>query len=99
MGKLFNFSKEIESAIVRRYEKHELVLMPEKDTVGVVLVGTLFALSHAHTDVMKPRLLFKCVEGHIIFHEGTDSGVTCHPETWVEAYEHSEVIFFKKEHF
>jgi len=57
---------------VRKYAKNELVLMPNSDTVGVVLVGTLLALSHADADVMKPRLLFKCIEGSIIFHEDAD---------------------------
>ncbi len=40
--------------------------------VGVVLIGTLFVLSHAEEDVMRPRLLFKCVEGSIIGHEDSD---------------------------
>jgi len=33
--------------VVSRYDKNELVLIPSKDLVGIVLVGTIFALSHA----------------------------------------------------
>jgi hypothetical protein len=65
----------------------------------VVLVGTIFVLSHAELDIMKPRLLFKCNEGAIIGNDHLDNGVTCHSETWMLAYESTEVIFFKKDHF
>lgn len=57
--------------------------MPDNDSVGVVLIGTLFALSHAEENVMKPRLLFKIVEGSILFHPEIDNGQTSHPETWI----------------
>jgi hypothetical protein len=73
--------------------------MPDNDSVGVVLVGTLFTLSHAEGDVMKPRLLSKLVEGSIIFHSDVDNGVSSHPETWIQAYETSEIIYFKRDHF
>lgn len=56
------FSQEIEEALVNKYLKNELVLIPQ-GYVGVVLVGTIFVLSHAEVDIMKPRLLFKCNEG------------------------------------
>jgi hypothetical protein len=56
------FSKEIEEALVNKYSRNELVLIPQ-GYVGVVLVGTIFVLSHAEQDIMKPRLLFKCNEG------------------------------------
>lgn len=73
--------------------------MSNEETVGIVLVGTLFALSHAQADVMKPRLLSKCVEGAIIFHPEADNGISSHPETWLVAYESSEVIFFSRKNF
>jgi hypothetical protein len=92
------FSKEIEESLVNRYIKNELVLIPS-GYVGVVLVGTIFVLSHAELDIMKPRLLFKCNEGSIIGNENLDNGVSSHSETWLLAYENSEIIFFKKEHF
>ena len=47
---------------MNKYTKNELVLIP-LGYVGVVLVGTIFVLSHAEADIMKPRLLFKCNEG------------------------------------
>lgn len=56
------FSQEIEEALVNKYSRNELVLIPQ-GYVGVVLVGTIFVLSHAEQDIMKPRLLFKCNEG------------------------------------
>lgn len=59
---------------MRKYDKDELVLMPDSDSVGVVLIGTLFAVSHADENVMKPRLLFKMVEGSILFHPEVDNG-------------------------
>ncbi len=67
--------------------------------MGVVLVGTIFVLSHAEVDIMKPRLLFKCNEGQIIGNEDLDQGVSSHSESWLLTYENTEVIFFKKEHF
>lgn len=73
--------------------------MPDNDTVGVVIVGTLFALSHADANVLKPRLLFKLVEGSILFHRDVDNGITSHAETWMQAYETTEIIFFKRAHF
>jgi hypothetical protein len=59
--------------MISKYHENELVLIPI-GYVGVVLSGTLFVLSHAEEDVMRPRLLFKSVEGHIIGHEDSDNG-------------------------
>jgi hypothetical protein len=56
-------------------------------------------LSHAEEDTLKPRLLFKCIEGQIIGNEESDNGATSHSETWLLAYENSEVIFLKKDNF
>lgn len=76
-----------------------MVLLPSEDHVGVVLFGTLFAIAHSGISVMKPRILFKCVEGSIIGHPDLDNGASSHSETWLTAYETTEIIFFKKEHF
>jgi hypothetical protein len=68
--------------------------------VGVLVTGTIFALSHAESsDVLKPRLLSKLVEGAVLFYDIVDNGVSSHSETWLLAYETSEVIYFKREHF
>lgn len=86
---------------MRRYDAGELVLglADNDDCVGVVLVGTIFAVSHGQGDIKKPKLLFKCVEGTILFHPDSDNGVTSHPETWLLAYEPCEVIYLSRKHF
>ena len=98
LPKMQAFSHELEESLVSKYHENELVLIPI-GYVGVVLSGTLFVLSHAEEDVMRPRLLFKCLEGHIIGHEESDNGQTCFSETWIVAYEKSEIIYLKKEAF
>ena len=48
---------------------------------------------------MKPRLLFKCIEGSIIGFPDVDNGESSNAETWLVAQEQTEIIFFKKEAF
>jgi hypothetical protein len=86
LPKMQAFSHELEEAMVSKYNENELVLIPT-GYVGVVLSGTLYVLSHAEEDVMRPRLLFKSLEGHIIGHDDIDNGQSCHSETWIVAYE------------
>lgn len=98
-GRLQEYSKELESSMIQKYEKNELVLMPSEEWVGVVLCGSILAISHANANCMKPRLLFKCIEGTILGHPTVDNGDTSNSETWLLTFETTEVIFLKREHF
>jgi hypothetical protein len=58
--------------------------------------------NHPGSNLCKPRVLFKAVEGHILgFLEGETCGnLTCDPLTWIIAHGSlSEIIWFRKKDF
>ena len=79
-----------------KYGKNDIVYLNEK--VGVIITGSVFVRTHSY-DMMKPRLLFKAVEGGILGHSDTDNGVTNDAQTWILVQEHTEIAFFKKNCF
>jgi hypothetical protein len=73
-----------------------------KDRIGVVLNGSVMIKNHPGSNLCKPRVLLKAVEGHIIgFREGETCGnLTCDPLTWIITHGSiTEIIWFKKHLF